>query len=575
MNRKYTFSTLILLIFAQIAISQTTQDRLHYIDKYKHIAQEEMERTGVPASIKLAQAILESNGGKSVLSRKANNHFGIKCGGSWKDRSFYRVDDEKDAKGNDIESCFRVYKNPESSFIAHSEFLRVNKRYEFLFALDHTDYHAWAYGLKKAGYATNPKYPNLLIGIIENYELFQYDNLFEPGSAPMLASTDEAAVIEEVLRQEKIESAKKVFKIGKLNDISIVRAALDDTPEIIAIKTSVPLRRIFKYNENLTDPGQAIPENTVIFLQPKRKAFRGRKKFHKVGDGENIAQVSQKYGIRLDKLLKRNRLAVNQEPLEGAILKIRGKRVDKNLQIPTREVYAAGTTKKKNSKMAKDKFATSISDFEAPPTIAEEREIAKQKKKFALGRNKDKNTKTKTTADAAPIVRANPAPQKVEREVVQIIKESETTDIHRAPISSDNYDTNSTSSNVTFKENEPVYTASTHTTVPPGTVTTPTYTTPSAAPTTPASSNSSYSTGNTSYSTGSSPVSSTSASTYSTAPTTVVSTPTTVQTVYHTVVKGETLYRLSKTYGKSVDYIKQVNGLNSNTISIGQKLIVN
>ena len=154
------------------------QTRLDYVDNYKEIAIREMERAGIPASIKLAQGILESNAGKSYLARKANNHFGMKCGTSWKGRKVYRKDDEFNSNGRLVESCFRGYKTVEASFIAHSEFLRDPRKFErygHLFELDITDYKGWAKGLKKSGYATSASYHNKLINIIETYRLYQYD----------------------------------------------------------------------------------------------------------------------------------------------------------------------------------------------------------------------------------------------------------------------------------------------------------------------------------------------------------------------------------------------------------------
>lgn len=138
-----------------------------YIERYKGIARSEMDRYGIPASIKLAQALLESGNGNSYLAREANNHFGIKCGGVWNGPNVRRPDDGP----ND---CFRVYQNPEESFRDHSQFL-LRKRYEDLFALRKDDYRGWARGLKSAGYATNPRYAELLIDLIERYELHQYD----------------------------------------------------------------------------------------------------------------------------------------------------------------------------------------------------------------------------------------------------------------------------------------------------------------------------------------------------------------------------------------------------------------
>ena len=558
MNRKNIYLTILALLVVNIAFGQMAQDRLHYIQKFSKIAQEEMERTGVPASIKLAQAILESNGGKSVLSRKANNHFGIKCGGDWNDRSFYRVDDEKDKKGNDIESCFRVYKNAETSFIAHSEFLRKNKRYEFLFSLPHDDYRAWAHGLKKAGYATNPKYPTLLIKVVEDYSLYQYDNLFVPADDAILASTEEDAFFEELARQEKAKAqASKITKTGKLNDIDVIFADVDETPEIIAAKTDVPLRRIFKYNESLTDPNQALPADAIVFLQPKRKAYRGRKKFHKVTEGETIAQISQKYGIRIDKLLRRNRLSNTEEPLAGAILKIKGNKVASNSRIPTREVGLAGNSSEVKNKQSQ-KFATALSDFELPPSIAEE------KKKESKIRNLNLNRKKQTQEEevtSAPIVKRIEQSKTSTSSYLEESKQDNA--VYRAPIKSDNYNTYDSSANAKFKEEKAI--AQTNTPSPSEPTSTnsnsvvakPSVTSPTSSPVV---SSPSVST------TSSSPVSSSS---------TTTATTTVVQTRYHVVEKGQTLYRLSKIYGKPVDYIKQVNGLTSNTISIGQKLIVN
>lgn len=141
---------------------------LNYIDRFKNISIEEMNRYGIPASITLAQAILESGTGKSDLAKYANNHFGIKCTKDWKGKGYYKDDDAKD-------ECFRVYNNPEESFKDHSQFLK-RKRYASLFELDKNDYEGWAKGLKDAGYATNPRYPQLLIGLIEKYNLNQYDS---------------------------------------------------------------------------------------------------------------------------------------------------------------------------------------------------------------------------------------------------------------------------------------------------------------------------------------------------------------------------------------------------------------
>ncbi|MEP7268524.1 MAG: glucosaminidase domain-containing protein [Saprospiraceae bacterium] len=146
-----------------------------YIDRFAPLAIEEMHRAGIPASIKLAQAMVESNMGRSVLASQSNNHFGIKCKSYWKGQQFYHKDDDLDTKGRLIESCFRAYNDIESSFKDHSEFLKNSGKYDILFSLDITDYKGWAWGLKSCGYATDNAYALKLIQTIEDYKLYRYD----------------------------------------------------------------------------------------------------------------------------------------------------------------------------------------------------------------------------------------------------------------------------------------------------------------------------------------------------------------------------------------------------------------
>ena len=155
-----------------LAVDSQEQLNWQYIDRYKNLAVREMERTGIPASIKLAQGILESKAGTSPLARRSNNHFGIKCGAQWRGETYYSWDDEPQ------KSCFRVYARVEDGYMAHSNFLRSPEKFErygFLFELHPFNYRAWAHGLKAAGYATDPNYAHRLIEIIEKYELYRYD----------------------------------------------------------------------------------------------------------------------------------------------------------------------------------------------------------------------------------------------------------------------------------------------------------------------------------------------------------------------------------------------------------------
>lgn len=307
------------------------QDRLEYIDRYKDIAMYEMARTGIPASIKLAQAILESDGGKSELARKSNNHFGIKCGGSWNGKKTMRKDDDRNAHGKLVKSCFRAFDTPEESFIAHSDFLLgadKSSRYRFLFDLDPGDYKAWAHGLKKAGYATNPKYPKLLIRLIEQYELQQYDlpepelmALADPGKQPDMA--------DETSEDPSYMSARQFRTVRYNNDVQYVLAAKGDRVADIAHATETAVWRILRYNEKLHAEDQEIEAGTRVYLQKKRRKFRGTQEFHIVRDGQDMFNIAQMYAIRLDKLYDRNAMESSDQPAKGAKIRIRGVRREK------------------------------------------------------------------------------------------------------------------------------------------------------------------------------------------------------------------------------------------------------
>ena len=198
---------IILTLFALICINGFAQNltRLQYINKYKDEAIRQMHKHKIPASITLAQACLESNDGNSTLARKANNHFGIKCHNGWKGKGFKHDDDQKG-------ECFRRYNNAEDSFVDHSYFLISGSRYNSLFDLKITDYKAWAHGLKAAGYATNPKYAQLLIDIIEEYKLYRYD------TQDAYKESRQVARIEKQLKRLEKKVAKTEKKAKKANE---------------------------------------------------------------------------------------------------------------------------------------------------------------------------------------------------------------------------------------------------------------------------------------------------------------------------------------------------------------------
>ena len=304
----------LLLSYSLFAACQKS-DQEKYIDRWSDIAIQEMERSGVPASIKLAQGLLESGSGKSTLAQKANNHFGIKCGGRWNGRTYYHKDDDYE-NGQLVKSCFRAYRSAEASFKAHSDFLRdQNKtRYNFLFDLDPRDYKGWAHGLKKAGYATSKRYAYGLINVIETYDLTRFDRMSSGSNQNNNPGNNNNPLTDRILR---------------INDVKMVLASNKDTPAKLAQKYNVSLKRLMKYNEKITSPSQKLKAEERVYLQCKRKHWRGKEKYHYTKKGETMFDIAQKYGLRLDKLYRKNRMEVGTEPVTRSKIKIRGWRVKK------------------------------------------------------------------------------------------------------------------------------------------------------------------------------------------------------------------------------------------------------
>ncbi len=337
--KKNLFLTLSLGLIMPIFLTASSDIRQNYIATYKRIAMDEMERVGVPASIKMAQALLESGAGTSTLALQANNHFGIKCGKNWNGKTMYRKDDDYDDKGKLIASCFRKYESVSSSFRAHSQFLLDNRRYAFLFELDPTDYKGWARGLKKAGYATSSTYANKLIQLIEEYELYLFDLGIDNTEESIVATEPE--VVKEQPKPVAVKHtprpnaprANSVLAVITINDVKNVSARVGDTPERIANQTNVDVRKLIRWNEFLNRPNQSLNGGERIYLQPKRKSYRGKKKYHFVKAGESMFDISQLYGIRLKTLYEKNRLDPGYEPASGQRIKIRGAKVKEN-EIP-------------------------------------------------------------------------------------------------------------------------------------------------------------------------------------------------------------------------------------------------
>lgn len=293
-----------------------SQDKTNYIQLYKTIAVSEMMRTGIPASIKLAQAILESNCGKSELACEANNHFGIKCGNDWSGKSFQKEDDDYE-DGKLVKSCFREFRNVYDSYIAHSDFLtdpNKAKRYGSLFDLEPIDYKGWAKGLSKAGYATDPEYASRLINIIELYRLHEFD-------------TDS----EEQFASVKPERSTGYNLARYHNDVKYALAMTGDNASTIAKRHDVTVRQIVRYNDDIENEDQEIKAGARVYLQPKRNQNQGKQKVHLLKPGEDLVIVSQHYGIKLSALLKRNGLQQGEIPAPNQKIALKGK-TDKALR---------------------------------------------------------------------------------------------------------------------------------------------------------------------------------------------------------------------------------------------------
>lgn len=287
-----------------VSTSASEQSVTEYIDSYKDLAVTEMNRTGIPASITLAQAIIESDHGRSALARQANNHFGIKCHDDWSGPTVRYNDNRRN-------ECFRKYSKAEASYYDHSDFLKSRSRYSFLFSIKSTDYKAWAHGLKKAGYATNPDYAYLLIRTIEKYNLQYFDNGY---SASNLPPASDYRVESRVSRQLPALPARAP-RVMENNRIQYIIVKDGDTREKLENEFQLLKWELSKYNELTND--SSIRTGQILYLQPKRdKAEPGKEHYNSV-DGDRMYLISQRYGIKLKRLYEMNRMADGTEPEPG------------------------------------------------------------------------------------------------------------------------------------------------------------------------------------------------------------------------------------------------------------------
>ena len=319
----------IIVIVALWSAAAAGQSQIEsYIAQWAPTAVREMYRSGVPASITLAQGILESRYGLSTLAADGNNHFGIKCHKDWTGKKQYHDDD---AKGE----CFRVYDSAEESFRDHSDFLRYRDRYKFLFDFETTDYKSWAYGLKKAGYATDPGYPGKLIKYIEDYNLYQYDTMPLDGVDGLEKQAEEVVKDE----GEKVEATPEPKNSSVKDDKAKEKAKAKAKAQKRSSKMARKSKRKSSGDEELTG---TIPQSPLALEEPKRidksqleefKFSLTREAYSKNGvpfvtsvEGESYASIAMRYGLFLNEILKYNDLTASRELLPGTVVYLQAKK---------------------------------------------------------------------------------------------------------------------------------------------------------------------------------------------------------------------------------------------------------
>jgi LysM repeat protein len=338
------FSALLALCIS-VAHAQSPEAVAAYVSRYKAIAIEEMKMYGIPASVTLAQGIHESGCGCSSLALNSNNHFGIKCHEEWSGQTYHHDDDQP-------QECFRVYNCPEESFRDHSEFLKNRPRYAGLFSLDRTDYRAWARGLKAAGYATNPRYTDIIIKLIEDYKLDQYDKaggqdyvvktepkissevqlikqslLQSTATAPPTVITPKpTAPVETKTEQpatpKSIDLTKYISGERKINGTKAMVYKTDMPLAFIAQKYNITVQQLYSFND--MSPTEKFKDNDLVYVESKKPECDYYQ--YEVAEGETMRDIAQKFGVRLADLVLRNGLIGGCEPVPGEIIVLRGKR---------------------------------------------------------------------------------------------------------------------------------------------------------------------------------------------------------------------------------------------------------
>lgn len=316
----------LLLQYIYLGYAQTSADILAYISQYKHVALEQEEKYGIPASITLAQGILESGAGKSMLTVHANNHFGIKAGSSWRGGIYLAWDDEIH------KSKFRKYSSAKESFDDHAKVLKGN-RYSSLFAKSIYDYRAWAYGLQRAGYATASNYAKALIGYIDAYKLYSINGgvKLKPGKTITITKYvtkeqpvfDADCLIEDEVQTEEEEFIKRTINkyVVEINDVRCTLLYPGESITSISMKYDIPKKKILEYNEVVTEAN--IKEGDIVFLEKKKTKYNGSRDYYSVKENDTLYEISQQFGIRLSNLARMNGIDLFTKLNVGRRLKLK------------------------------------------------------------------------------------------------------------------------------------------------------------------------------------------------------------------------------------------------------------
>lgn len=570
-----------------------------YINKFKDIAIQEMERSGIPASITLAQGIHESAYGNSQLAKSSNNHFGIKCTKDWEGKKKYKWDDEAN------KSCFRVYVSADDSYVDHTDFLLNRKHYAFLFDYERGDYKRWAKGLRKAGYATDPKYPEKLIKTIEKYKLTGYDkstgiltydttNVKGLQNLPIYASSGKH-------RSKPRSFFFKSYKPGffRINGASYAISRKGESALAFAKRFGIPYKRFLKFND--LEDGDELMDYQPAYIQPKRITYKGEETFYKVERDITMYEIAQEFGVKLSSLLEFNLLKTGEEPENGEFIFLKEKTLNKPKLRPKSHIdllpspYIDDEKSKKLKspvKLTKKKEASKVvyNKVERPKpqdivinTPTYDNTIYADTAKINTSKSKDKkflnvkvtdgkdsdnnNNNTPTTVIRRPRSDKNttttPTTTTTSKTNPNAMFPSSTTNSGSTNINHTRENTSTTNTTVNRRTSTPDNTAKIPTVKTTTTTTIPTVKTTNppvynGVSTTNYGSTKDYKNG------------SVTANTNKTIVTAPVSTGN--KFINHVVQKGETLYQLHRKYTVSVESIQKINSLTNTVLSVGSTL---